>query len=77
MSIVADIKRAKALFDDHVAVHGCRPAAAIEAEGGEPCTLRIALWLEYQDVAGRWGREPDDDRRQREHYDRNVKRAAA
>lgn len=77
MTIRADIQRAKALFDDHSATHGCRPAAAHAAEGKDPCLDRIALWLEYQHTAGRWGLDPDDAARAREWYRRNVEKAAA
>ncbi len=69
MSIVADIKRAKAVHADHVATHKCSTL--------KPCQERAELWLEYMDVARRWGTEPDDARRQREHYERNVRPAAA
>lgn len=65
MSIIADIKGAKARYEEHVSRHKCSTLV--------PCQQRAGLWLEYQDTAGRWGAEPDDDTRQREHYNRNVK----
>ena len=69
MSIKADILKAKAVHGDHVATHKCSTL--------KPCKERAELWLEYMDVARRWGREPDDDARQRAHYERNVRPAAA
>ena len=77
MSIIADIKRAKAELEDHVARHKCRDAfSAIEA-GETPCTDRVELLKAYFGTAGLWGKEPDDDRRQRDHFNRNLRPAAA
>lgn len=77
MSIIADIRLAKAEFEDHVATHGCRPTSAAKADGETPCTKRVELWEAYQGTAALWGQEPDDDRRQREHFNRNLRPAAA
>lgn len=82
MSIAADIRQAKAEFEDHVARHGCRPMMAVVADpnGGEVCQERIDLLQAYVaspvSAAARWGKEPDDDRRQREHFERNARPAA-
>lgn len=81
MSIAADIKQARAEFDSHIAVHGCRPATAALADNQVPCPERLDLWQAYvgspHSAAGRWFQEPDDDRRQREHFERNLRPAAA
>lgn len=81
MSIIADIRQAKAEFEDHVATHGCRPTSAAKADGETPCTTRVDLWQAYvgspNSAAGMWGREHDDDARQRAHFARNLRPAAA
>lgn len=77
MSIIADIKQSKAEFTAHVAEHGCRATSADLADGRTPCTRRVELWNAYQGTAGLWGQEPDDDRRQRDHFHRNQRPAAA
>ena len=69
MSIVADIKRAKAEYEDHLATHGCGQLSR--------CTARGELLQAWYGTAGLWGKEPDDDQRQREHFERNYKRPAA
>lgn len=76
MSIIADIKRAKAEFEHHVATHKCRHATVAEADGQEWCRERIDLWVKYMVTAHFWGLSPDDEIRQRRHYERNVGRAA-
>ena len=81
MSIVADIHRARAEFEDHVATHKCRARMAAIAAGETPCDVRLDLlqaWFASpHSAASMWGKEPDDDRRQREHHFRNVKNAPA
>lgn len=72
MSIAADIKREREIFEDHVARHKCRPAAS-----GERCEQRVELWEQYIGTAALWGQEPDDEQRQRDHFNRNVRPAAA
>lgn len=69
MSIVADIKREKHAYEGHVAKHKCSQL--------EKCPERTKFWKAWMDAAKKWGTEADDDRRQREHYLRNVKKAAA
>jgi len=69
MSIVADIKREKHAYDQHVARHGCSQL--------KRCPERASFWQKWMDAAKRWGTESDDDQRQRDHYLRNVKKAAA
>ena len=77
MSIVADIKQAKHEFTAHVAEHGCRATSAAKADGETPCTTRVELWDAYMGTAKLWAQEPDDDARQRAHYERNLRPAAA
>lgn len=77
MSIIADIRQAKSEFTAHVAEHKCRDAFSARADGQEPCAIRVELLQAFIGTAGLWGREPDDDRRQREHYERNYVRPAA
>lgn len=77
MSIVADIKQAKAAFEHHVATHHCRDNFSSWNAGQEPCFTRLELMHAWFGTAHMWGEEPDDDRRQREHYERNVGRSAA
>jgi hypothetical protein len=81
MSIIADIRQSKAEFEDHVATHGCRPTSAAIADGEVPCTVRVELWTAYVgssvSAAGMWGKEHDDDARQRDHFNRNLRPAAA
>lgn len=77
MSIIADIKQAKEEFTSHVAVHGCRATSADIADGKTPCDKRVELWQAYMGTAGLWGQEHDDDRRQRDHFNRNLRPAAA
>lgn len=77
MSIIADIKQAKAEFNDHLAAHKCRSRADSLSAGEVPCARRIELWEAYTGTAGLWGKEPDDDQRQREHYERSLRPAAA
>jgi hypothetical protein len=67
MSTRLDIIRAKAAFDDHVSAHKCRSAGFLDA-GERPCEERVALWLDYQDTAGRWGTEAGDAQRVTEQY---------
>lgn len=69
MSIVADIKQAKAEHTQHLATHRCSQLKVCEA--------RAELWRAYMATADQWGAEPDDDQRQREHFERNQKRPAA
>ena len=77
MSIVADIKQAKAEYIAHIAQHKCRDSFAARADGQEPCARRVELMQAWVGTAGLWAEEPDDDRRQREHFERNQKRPAA
>lgn len=77
MSIRADILQAKAEYEDHVARHKCRDRESSIADGETPCDTRVGLIQAWFGTAGMWGREYDDDRRQREHYLRNVKNPAA
>lgn len=77
MSIAADIKQARAAFEDHVATHKCRPAVSCWNDNQDPCDLRATLWLVYMKVAARWGQEPTDEQRQRDHFNRNLRPAAA
>lgn len=81
MSIIADIRQAKHEFDQHVARHGCRPTSAAKADGETPCAKRVELWEAYVgspvSAAGMWGQEHDDDTRQRDHFNRNLRPAAA
>jgi hypothetical protein len=67
MSTRLDILAAKAEFDDHVGAHKCRAQFAT-AEPGPRCDKRVALWLAYMDVAGRWGTEDTDAARVAESY---------
>lgn len=69
MSIIADIKQAKAHYEDHLAAHKCSQL--------QTCSERSLLLQVWYSTAGLWGEEPDDDRRQREHYERNYVRPAA
>jgi hypothetical protein len=69
MSIIADIKRAKAEYEGHLAKHKCSQL--------ERCEKRAELLQAWYGTAGMWAEEPDDDRRQREHFERNYKRPAA
>jgi hypothetical protein len=69
MSIVADIKREKHAYDSHVAQHKCGQL--------RKCPERARLWQKWMNAAKDWGTASDDDQRQREHYLRNIKRAAA
>jgi len=72
MTIRIDILAAKAEHNDHVAAHKCRPAAMLtQADrdaGQRPCPERVRTWLHYMEVAGRWGRDPDDSARMTELY---------
>lgn len=77
MSIIADIKRAKAEYVAHVAEHKCRDAFSARADNQEPCSVRAELIRAWSGTAGMWGREPDDDARQRAHFERNLRPAAA
>lgn len=77
MSIVADIKQAKEEFTSHVAEHGCRATSAAKADGETPCTRRVELWEAYMGTAKLWGLEHDDHARQKAHYERNLRPAAA
>jgi hypothetical protein len=77
MSIVADIKRAKAEFEDHVATHKCSDAFSARSRGETPCKTRVELLQAYFGTAGLWGQEHDDDTRQRDHFNRNLRPAAA
>ena len=69
MSIIADIKQARDEHVQHLAEHKCSQL--------HRCDIRAGLWQAYMGTAGLWGQEPDDDRRQREHFERNYKRPAA
>lgn len=69
MSIVADIKQAKAEWEDHIARHKCTQL--------QQCPERAALLQAWFGTAGMWALEPDDVQRQREHFERNYKRPAA
>jgi hypothetical protein len=77
MSIIADIKQAKGAYIDHVARHKCRDAFSTRADGGEPCAVRAELIQAWSGTAGMWAKEPDDDQRQRDHYNRNLRPVAA
>jgi hypothetical protein len=77
MSIMADIKRAKAEYHDHLATHKCRDAISSLADNQTPCTTRMELMQAWMTTAELWGLEPDDDQRQREHFNRNLRPAAA
>lgn len=76
MSIIADIKQAKAEFNAHLAAHKCPSRALALADGETPCARRMELWDAYIATVSLWGREPDDDSRQREHYERSLRPAA-
>lgn len=69
MSIVADIKQARDDHTRHLATHKCSQLVQ--------CPERSKLWRVYMATADQWGAEPDDDQRQREHFERNQKRPAA
>ena len=69
MSIIADIKQARDEHVQHLATHRCSQL--------QRCDIRAELWQAYMGTAALWGTEPDDDRRQREHYERNYGRTAA
>ncbi len=69
MSIIADIKQARDEHVQHLATHKCSQL--------QRCDIRAGLWQAYMGTAAMWGLEPDDDRRQREHYERNYVRPAA
>ena len=69
MSIVADIKKARDEHVQHLATHKCSQL--------KRCEERAELWQAYMGTAAMWGQEADDDRRQREHYERNYVRPAA
>lgn len=75
MTIHADVHRAKAEYDDHLAAHKCRYALAMIADGLEPCEKRTELLQAWFGTAGLLGKEPDDKQRQRDHHFRNVKNA--
>ena len=77
MSIIADIRVAKAEYEDHVATHKCSDATSARSRGETPCSKRVELLQAYFGTAGMWGQEPDDDRRQRDHFNRNLRPAAA
>lgn len=64
MSIVADIKRARAEYEDHLATHACGELTK--------CPERAAMLVAWFDTAHQWGLDPDDHTRQEEHYRRNV-----
>jgi hypothetical protein len=68
MSIIADIKKAKAEYEDHVATHKCRAGQ---------CEKRAEMLQAWFGTAGMWALEPDDDQRQRDHFNRNLRPAAA
>ena len=69
MSIVADIKQAKAELERHLSTHKCGETTK--------CQERSDLRQAWYGTAGLWAAEPDDDQRQREHFERNYKRPAA
>lgn len=71
MSIIADIKQAKATYHAHLAEHGCRDAFAMRRDGLEPCRTRAELIVAWTGTAGMWATEPDDETRQRDHFNRN------
>jgi hypothetical protein len=67
MSIIADVKQAKWEYEDHIARHKCRAGQ---------CEKRAELIQAWFGTAGMLGLEPDDDQRQRDHYNRNLRAAA-
>lgn len=69
MSIMADIKQARAEYEDHNARHKCSSL--------EPCEKRTEKWQAWMLTAELWGQEPDDQQRQRDHHFRNIKNAPA
>ena len=77
MSIIADIKKARAEYFDHLATHKCRDAVSSRADNQEPCAVRADLIQAWSGTASLWGQEHDDDARQRAHYERNLRPAAA
>lgn len=77
MSIAADIKQAKAEYEDHIARHKCTDAASARRRNLEPCAQRAEMFQAWVGTAGLWWTEPDDDRRQRDHFNRNARPAAA
>lgn len=77
MSIIADIKQAKHEYEQHVATHKCRARSAAIAAGEAPCDERVELIQAWFGTAGMWGREHDDHQRQLDHYNRNLRPAAA
>lgn len=76
MSIIADIRQAKGEYIAHIAEHKCRDAFSARADGQEPCNQRVELMQAWTGTAGLWGAESDDDARQREHFNRNLRPAA-
>lgn len=77
MSIIADIKQAKAEYEDHIARHKCSDRMSALSRGQEPCGKRAELLQTWFGTAGLWAMEPDDDVRQRAHFNRNLRPAAA
>jgi hypothetical protein len=63
MSIRADILQAKDEYHEHMNRHKC---SLIK------CQEKTELWGAWMGTAGLWATEPDDDDRQREHYNKQY-----
>lgn len=66
MTIKADILQAKWEYEQHLFHHKCSTLT--------PCGERTEYWNAWMGTAAMWGREHDDDRRQREHFHRSERR---